>query len=80
MARAAGLVEIVLTPQSAYIDRMVDWQDPLYEKIVASLPAGSKASDYITSLEVTARKPGAPAEASAPREENCCCGGDDCCR
>jgi hypothetical protein len=37
---------------------MVDWQDPLYQKIIASLPAGVKPSDYITSLEVTAGKPG----------------------
>jgi hypothetical protein len=42
----------------------VDWQDPLYAKILAHLPSGAKASEYITSLEITARKPGA-----------CCCGG-----
>jgi hypothetical protein len=68
MAREAGLADIVLNPRSGYIDRMVDWQDPLYRKIVASLPAGSKASDYITSLEITARKPAAPAASGANRE------------
>jgi AhpD family alkylhydroperoxidase len=68
MAREAGLVEIVLEPKSAYIDSMVDWQDPLYRKIVASLPAGSKASDYITSLEITARKPAMAAPWGANRE------------
>ncbi len=56
MAEEAGLVDLVLKPKNGYIDSMVDWQDPLYRKIVASLPAGSKASDYITSLEITARK------------------------
>ena len=56
MARAAGLTDIALKPKSAYIDGMVDWQDPLYQKIITHLPAGAKASDYITSLEITAAK------------------------
>jgi ubiquinone/menaquinone biosynthesis C-methylase UbiE len=58
MAREAGLTDIVLKPKSAYIDGMLDWQDPLYQKIIASLPAGTKPGEYITSLEITARKPG----------------------
>ncbi|HOX56753.1 MAG TPA: arsenite methyltransferase [Candidatus Paceibacterota bacterium] len=57
MAEDAGLTDIGLTPKSGYIDGMVDWQDPLYQKIIASLPAGAKPGDYITSLEVTAKKP-----------------------
>jgi len=57
MAKEAGLTDIVLNPKSSYIDGMVDWQDPLYTKIIATLPAGAKPSDYITSLEVTAVKP-----------------------
>jgi AhpD family alkylhydroperoxidase len=65
MAREAGLVSVVLKSNSDYIDRMVDWQDPLYRKIVAHLPAGAKASDYVTSLEITARKPVASAAAGA---------------
>lgn len=56
MAREAGLTGIRLDQRSAYIDGMVDWQDPLYQQIVAQLPAGAKASDYITSLEITAHK------------------------
>ena len=56
MAKEAGLGDIVLKPKSAYIDGMVDWQDPLYQRIVAHLPAGAKPSDCVTSLEVTARK------------------------
>jgi len=57
MAKEAGLVDILLKAKSDYIDGMVDWQDPLYRKIVEHLPAGAKPSDYITSLEITARKP-----------------------
>lgn len=58
MAREAGLGDIVLNPKSGYVDAMLDWQDPLYQKIIEKLPAGTKPGEYITSLEVTARKPG----------------------
>ena len=64
MAREAGLVDIGLKGKAGYIDGMVDWQDPLYQKIVVHLPAGAMPGDYVTSLEITARKPAA-----------CCCGG-----
>ncbi len=57
MAQAAGLQDIILTAKSAYIEGMVRWQDPLYQKIMAELPAGTKPSDYVTSLEIKARKP-----------------------
>jgi arsenite methyltransferase len=67
MARAAGLVDITLTPKAGYVESMVTWEDPLYRKIVAALPAGTRPGDFITSLEITARKPGKP-----------CCH-DDCC-
>ena len=73
MAKEAGLVDIVTTAKSAYIDGMVDWQDPLYQKIIASLPAGAKPSDYITSLEITARKGGSGSASNlAPRRGGCC--------
>jgi arsenite methyltransferase len=67
MMRAAGLSDITLTPKGQYIDSMTDFQDPLYAKIVQSLPRGAKASDYITSLDIAARKAAA----------GCC--GPDCC-
>jgi arsenite methyltransferase len=57
MAKEAGLTNLVLKPKAEYVDGMVDWQDPLYQKIVANLPVGTKPSEYITSLEITARKP-----------------------
>ncbi len=57
-AEAAGLTDIVLTPKPEYIAAMTDWQDPLYLKIVAALPAGTTPSDFITSLDMTARKAG----------------------
>ena len=67
MAKEAGLAEIETKPKSAYIDGMADWQDPLYQKIITHLPAGTKPSDYVTSLEITAHKPAA----------SCC--GSECC-
>lgn len=57
MARAAGLTDITLTSKPQYIDAMTNWEDPLYRKIIERLPKGMKASDFITSLDVAARKP-----------------------
>jgi arsenite methyltransferase len=56
MAKDAGLTDIVLTPKGQYIDSMNEWQDPLYRRIIERLPKGSKPSDYITSLDVSACK------------------------
>jgi len=72
MAKEAGLVDIVTQAKSAYIDGMVDWQDPLYQKIVAHLPAGTKPSDYVTSLEITGRKDRGDLPGSNPSRS--CCG------
>jgi ubiquinone/menaquinone biosynthesis C-methylase UbiE len=66
-AREAGLTDIVLKPKAEYVGAMTSFEDPLYKQIVAQLPSGTKPADYIVSLEVQARKPGA----------DCC--GDDCC-
>lgn len=57
MARDAGLANIVLLSKPGYIEAMTNWEDPLYRKIVEHLPAGAKPSEYITSLEIQARKP-----------------------
>ena len=56
MAESARLADIVLTPKPQYIDAMTNWEDPLYRRIIAQLPAGAKTSDYVTSLDVSARK------------------------
>jgi arsenite methyltransferase len=62
MARDAGLGELQLNCKSGYVDSLVAWEDPLYQKILAHLPPGAKPGEYITSLEITARKP-----------VSCCC-------
>ena len=66
-AREAGLIDIVLKPKAEYVEAMTSFEDPLYKQIVAHLPAGAKPGDYVVSLEVQARKPGA----------DCC--GESCC-
>jgi ubiquinone/menaquinone biosynthesis C-methylase UbiE len=57
MAKKAGLVSIVLTPKTEYVAAMEHWNDPMYAKIIKALPRGTKPSDFITSLSVSARKP-----------------------
>lgn len=53
---AAGLADIRLTSKPEYVDAMTTWQDPLYQKIIAALPEGSKMSEFVTSLDIAARK------------------------
>ena len=55
--KAAGFTEIKLTSKPQYIEAMTNWEDPLYRRIVEVLPKGSKPSDYMTSLDITATKP-----------------------
>lgn len=57
MMQAAGLDRIGLRRKDGYVEAMTDWNDPLYAAIVADLPPGTKASDFVTSLEITASKP-----------------------
>lgn len=59
MMRDAGLTDIRLTAKPIYIQTMSEVQDPLYRKILEHLPTGASPGDYITSLDIAARKPGA---------------------
>ncbi len=61
MAEDAGLTGIVLKAKPQYVEAMTGFEDPLYQKIIEQLPAGTKTADYLVSLEVQARKPAAPA-------------------
>ncbi len=55
--QSAGLDGIRLSPKSEYVEVMVQAGDPLYQRILASLPAGSRVSDYVTSVDISATKP-----------------------
>jgi arsenite methyltransferase len=56
MMREAGLVETTLTPKSEYLQTMGRMERPLYQKIASHLPEGTTPADYITSLDISARK------------------------
>jgi SAM-dependent methyltransferase len=56
MVEAAGLADVRLVPKPDYVAALSGFEDPLYRKIAAALPAGTTAADFLTSLEVTARR------------------------
>jgi ubiquinone/menaquinone biosynthesis C-methylase UbiE len=56
-ACAAGLSQVAVRVKPEYVSAMVSFEDPLYQKIVAALPAGTSPDDYIASVEITAHKP-----------------------
>jgi arsenite methyltransferase len=58
LMRRAGLGEIEVRVRSD-IDMTEDIRDPLYAKIKAKLPQGSRPTDYIVSVDVRARRPAA---------------------
>lgn len=55
-AEAAGLVDVEARAKSGYVEAMMDGEDPLYRAIAARLPGGRGVGDYVTSVDVTARK------------------------
>ncbi|MEZ6163351.1 MAG: arsenite methyltransferase [Phycisphaerales bacterium] len=63
----AGLTEVSLTPKPEYVKALVEANDPLYQKVAAQLPTGKTAADFITSVDISARKP----------DGSCC--GSGCC-
>jgi SAM-dependent methyltransferase len=56
MACAVGFRDVVLTPQPSHVDAMFGEQDPSYREFVRHLPKGTTLSDFITSVDVEARK------------------------
>ena len=57
MVEAAGLSGVVLTPKPEYVEALSSFKDPLYARIAEALPPGHHVADYVTSLDVTARRP-----------------------
>lgn len=57
MLNNAGFTDVALTSKPQYVAAMTNSNDPLYARIMESLPAGSAVSDFITSLDVTAVRP-----------------------
>jgi SAM-dependent methyltransferase len=65
MMRKAGLIDVRLEPKPDYVRSVTSFEDPLYQKIVESLPAGTTPADYITSLDIRGRKGIVPKSASS---------------
>ena len=57
MLEEAGFVEIELTSRTGGIDAMSRWSDSFYRTLEEGMRAGEKMSDYVTGLEIAARKP-----------------------
>lgn len=57
-ARQAQLANVKVEIKPDYVEAMEGSEDPLYRRILDQLPQGTRPSDYIASVEVTARKPG----------------------
>ena len=57
MLARAGLVDVRLAPKPEYVRVLTSMQDPLYRDIAADLPPGTTPADFVTSLDVSARKP-----------------------
>ena len=55
-ARAAGLDKFTVRVKPEYVSAMVNFEDPLYKKIITTLPAGTNPDDFVASVEITASK------------------------
>jgi len=57
MVAAAGLVDLELVPKEGAVDAMLPTDDPMARHLLGLLPAGTRPSDFITSLVIAAVKP-----------------------
>jgi arsenite methyltransferase len=55
-AGEAGLTDTRLEQKGDYFEAAMASEDPLFKQIAAALPKGTRPSDYVTSLNITARK------------------------
>jgi arsenite methyltransferase len=56
MAAKAGLSDIKIEEDAHSIDLLTGCNDPLYRQVIESLPQGTKISDYVVAINVTAFK------------------------
>jgi len=64
IVEAAGFTDISLEPRRGYMDALASAGSELYLHIAEALPAGSTPGDFVTSIDIKARKPAAGV---------CCC-------
>lgn len=58
MIRESGFENIQLQPKTEFMDSFIHSGDPLAQEIMQHLPDGLSPSDFITSVNVSAKKPG----------------------
>ena len=56
MAKNADFSDIQIDEKPHSIDVMIDSNDPLYKEVLDLLPSGTKVSDYVVSINITALK------------------------
>ena len=56
MMHEAGLVDVRVTPKPEYVATLASFKDAMYARIAAALPEGHTVADYVTSVDVHARK------------------------
>jgi SAM-dependent methyltransferase len=56
MAKQAGLGDIEVIEKIYNLELMVDCNDPIYKQVMGYMPEGTKISDYVVSVNVTAFK------------------------
>ncbi len=56
MAREAGLKDVRVTPKPGYVAALSGFKDPLYAKIAEALPPDKTVADFVTSVDIEARK------------------------
>ena len=57
MVASAGLENLTLTPKGEAVEAMLPAGDPMTAHLLGLLPAGTRPSDFITSLIIAANKP-----------------------
>lgn len=56
MIKDTGFLKFRFDKKPGYIEKMTQWNDPLYCKIIELLPKNERLSDYITSLNISVIK------------------------
>jgi len=57
MMREAGLIDLLLVPKNGAVEAMLPSDDPMADHPSGLMPVGTRPSDFIASLIISARKP-----------------------
>ena len=57
MVEATGMTDVRIVPRPEHKSSIEGCEDPLYQQIAEALPPDTSLTDYVASVDVTARKP-----------------------